>query len=312
VADRPRELRLVVTAADFDEALRFYRDVLGLEEVADFSGDDGRVRLLSAGRATVEIVDAAQAAYIDDVEVGRRVAGPIRVAFEVADVPAATRALVEAGATEVAPPTRTPWQSLNARLDAPAGLHLTLFDPPDVYLQPRARLDGQVHLAEADPAWITTGAHLVDRIRSVLGDVALRVEHVGSTSVPGLPAKPVIDVVLAVPDADDEAAYVRPLEAVGYVLHIREPEWHRHRLLKLADPSVNLHVFPAGSPEVARMIAFRDHLRRDATDRARYLAAKRDLATRTWAFVQDYADAKTDVVADILSRALPPGGPSQP
>jgi lactoylglutathione lyase len=122
-----RELRLVVTAADYDEALRFYRDVLGLPERAAFSSPDGRVTILEAGQATLELADPAQAEFIDEVEVGRRVAGHIRVAFKVDDSPAVTATLAEAGATVVAEPTRTPWNSLNARLEGPAGLQLTLF-----------------------------------------------------------------------------------------------------------------------------------------------------------------------------------------
>jgi catechol 2,3-dioxygenase-like lactoylglutathione lyase family enzyme len=121
------ELRLVVTAADYDEALRFYRDVLGLREQAAYSSPGGRVTILDAGRATLEIADPSHAAYIDEVEVGRRVAGHIRVAFEVADSTASTQALAAAGATVVAEPTRTPWNSLNSRLEGPADLQLTLF-----------------------------------------------------------------------------------------------------------------------------------------------------------------------------------------
>ncbi|WP_061294893.1 VOC family protein [Herbidospora cretacea] len=123
-----RELRLVVTAENYEEALHFYRDVLGLAEIADFSSGDGKVRLLSAGRATVEIIDARQARHIDDVEVGRRVAGHIRVALEVPDAESTTALLEEHGADVLAPPTRTPWNSLNARLTAPDGLQLTLFE----------------------------------------------------------------------------------------------------------------------------------------------------------------------------------------
>lgn len=122
-----RELRLVVTAADYDEALRFYRDVLGLEQRAAFASDGGRVTILEAGRATLEITDPPHAEFIDSVEVGRRVAGHIRVAFEVDDSAAVTRELEAAGAEVIAEPTRTPWNSLNARLAAPAGLQLTLF-----------------------------------------------------------------------------------------------------------------------------------------------------------------------------------------
>ena len=121
------ELRLVVTASDYDEALHFYRDVLGLPERAAFASEDGRVTILEAGRATLELTDPPHAGFIDEVEVGRRVAGHIRVAFEVEDSTAATATLAAAGATVIAEPTRTPWNSLNARLEAPAGLQLTLF-----------------------------------------------------------------------------------------------------------------------------------------------------------------------------------------
>jgi lactoylglutathione lyase len=121
------ELRLVVTAPDYEEAVRFYRDVLGLPERAAYSSPGGRVTILEAGRATLELADPPHATFIDDVEVGRRVAGHIRVAFKVSDSAAATAALAAAGATVIAEPTRTPWQSLNARLQAPADLQLTLF-----------------------------------------------------------------------------------------------------------------------------------------------------------------------------------------
>src|SRR5687768_4658312 len=116
-----RELRLVVTVEDHDGALRFYRDVLGLPQLDDFSSDEGTVILLDAGRATVEIVDRRQAEFIDRVEVGRRVAGHIRVAFEVDDATRATTDLAGAGGTVIAEPVRTPWNSLNARLTAPDG-----------------------------------------------------------------------------------------------------------------------------------------------------------------------------------------------
>jgi lactoylglutathione lyase len=131
-----RELRLVVTTDDYDAALRFYRDVLGLRERAAFTSPGGRVVVLEAGRATLELTDPRHAAFIDEVEVGRRVAGHIRVAFQVDDAEATTDDLAAAGATVVAPPVRTPWNSLNARLEAPAGLQLTLFtelqDQPNV------------------------------------------------------------------------------------------------------------------------------------------------------------------------------------
>jgi len=126
-----RELRLVVTAEDYETALRFYRDVLGLDELGAFSSPGGRVTILDAGRATLEITDPQHAAYIDEVEVGSRVAGHIRVAFKVEDSVEATGRLAEAGAEVIAQPTRTPWNSLNSRLAGPAGLQLTLFSDPD-------------------------------------------------------------------------------------------------------------------------------------------------------------------------------------
>jgi lactoylglutathione lyase len=122
------ELRLVVTTADYDAAVAFYRDTLGLCESAEYlSEDQGRVIILDAGRATLEISDPGHAVYVDDVEVGRRVAGHIRVAFAVPDAASATEQLTEAGATLIAGPTPTPWNSLNSRLTGPAGLQLTLF-----------------------------------------------------------------------------------------------------------------------------------------------------------------------------------------
>jgi catechol 2,3-dioxygenase-like lactoylglutathione lyase family enzyme len=127
VSDHPvRELRLAVTAPDYEQALAFYRDVLGLEERASY-GPPGRVAILEAGRATLELLDEEHAAFVDEVEVGRRVAGHVRVALEVGDSAAVAERLAAAGATVVAAPTRTPWNSLNARLDAPGGLQLTLF-----------------------------------------------------------------------------------------------------------------------------------------------------------------------------------------
>ncbi|RBQ20714.1 VOC family protein [Spongiactinospora rosea] len=137
-----RQLRLVVEAEDYEAALAFYRDVLGLpEQVAFSSGDGARVTILEAGRATLEIANPAQKRLIDEVEVGRQVAPKFRVAFEVDDARETTDRLVSAGATEVAPPTVTPWQSLNARLDAPAGLHITVFQE-QLSIEERAGREG--------------------------------------------------------------------------------------------------------------------------------------------------------------------------
>ena len=131
VGRRVRELRLVVTTPDYDAALRFYRDELGLTERAAFASPGGHVTILEAGRATLELADPPHAEFIDQVEVGRRVAGHIRVAFQVEDSQAMSARLVTAGARLIAEPTRTPWNTLNARLEAPAGLQLTLFSEVD-------------------------------------------------------------------------------------------------------------------------------------------------------------------------------------
>ena len=125
------EMRLVVTAPDYEAALAFYRDVLGMPEIGVFDSPGGHVTILDAGRATLELGDPGHVAYVDEVEVGRRVAGHIRVAFQVPDAKAATAAAVHAGAELLAPPTETPWRSLNSRLEGPAGLQLTLFEELD-------------------------------------------------------------------------------------------------------------------------------------------------------------------------------------
>jgi GrpB-like predicted nucleotidyltransferase (UPF0157 family) len=171
------------------------------------------------------------------------------------------------------------------------------------FVRPRAQHNATIHLAEPDPAWPEQYAGEAAKIRAALDDRALLVEHTGSTSVPGLLAKPVIDIVLLVADPADEASYVPDLEAAGFLLHLREPGWHEHRLLRGTDPAVNLHVFAVGSPEAERMLLFRDRLRTHPDELERYAAAKRELAARQWAVVQDYADAKTEVVEAIIARA---------
>jgi GrpB-like predicted nucleotidyltransferase (UPF0157 family) len=165
------------------------------------------------------------------------------------------------------------------------------------------RLDRRIELVEHDPEWARRYERERAAIRTALGARALRLEHVGSTSVAGLAAKPVVDVVLEVADAADEAAYVPALESAGYLLVIREPAWFEHRLLRPSAADVNLHVFGAGCTEVDRMIRFRDRLRTDAADRALYEATKRELAAREWTYMQQYADAKSAVVQEILARA---------
>ena len=166
------------------------------------------------------------------------------------------------------------------------------------------KLTGKIELRDYDPEWPRLYAREEKRVRAALGERVLRLEHAGSTSVPGLCAKPIIDMVLVVGDAADEASYVPALEAQGYVLRIREPDWFEHRLLKGPDTDVNLHVFSRGCGEVDRMLRFRDWLRTHAGDRDRYANAKRELAQRDWAFTQNYADAKSEVVQEIMARAM--------
>lgn len=176
------------------------------------------------------------------------------------------------------------------------------------YVTAAPRLDGPVTLAPYDPRWPEAYAALAARIGERLAALAHRVDHAGSTSVPGLPAKPVLDLVLTVPHPADEDAYVPALAPLGLRLTLREPDWYAHRLLRgtpghPAADAVNLHVFPEGCPETARMLRFRDHLRASEADRELYARTKRELAARTWRYTQQYADAKSEVVAEILRRA---------
>ena len=164
-------------------------------------------------------------------------------------------------------------------------------------------IDSSISLAEYDARWPRAYASEAARIRSVLGERALRLEHVGSTSIPGLAAKPIIDKVLVVSDSTAEASYAPDLEANGYRLRIREPDWFEHRLFKGPSETSNLHVFSSGCTEVDRMLRFRDWLRAHDEDRLLYERTKRELAARTWKFVQHYADSKSAVVEEILRRA---------
>ena len=164
-------------------------------------------------------------------------------------------------------------------------------------------LDGPIRLVPYDGKWPRRYARLAARIRTALSERALLIEHVGSTAVPGLAAKPVLDVVLAVTDSADEPSYGPQLVNAGFELRIREPAWFEHRLFRPADRSANLHVFSTGCEEVGRMVMFRDRLRGNDGDRDLYAATKRELAGRTWRYTQDYAQAKSEVVREILARA---------
>ena len=171
------------------------------------------------------------------------------------------------------------------------------------WVQEPTPLAGRIVIADYDPDWPRLFRREADRVRAALGDRALRIEHTGSTSVPGLAAKPIIDMLLVVADSAEERAYVPALEAAGYRLVIREPDWWQHRVLKGPDTNVNLHVYTPDCPEVERYLIFRDRLRSDPADREHYQQVKRELAQRDWTYVQQYADAKTEVVEEIIARA---------
>jgi GrpB-like predicted nucleotidyltransferase (UPF0157 family) len=168
----------------------------------------------------------------------------------------------------------------------------------------RPPLSCRIVLVDSDPQWPWLYDREAVRIRAALGALALQIEHVGSTAVPGLAAKPIIDILLVVENSADESAYLPQLEQAGYVLLIREPDWFEHRLLKGAGVDINLHVFSNGCSEISRLLVFRDCLLKDQSARERYERVKRELAKQTWGRVQDYADAKTAVIAEIL-ESLP-------
>ena len=160
-----------------------------------------------------------------------------------------------------------------------------------------------ITLVEYDSSWPELFEQESNRIHSVLGSKALQIEHVGSTSIPGLCAKPIIDILLVVKDSADESSYVPALAAAGYVLQIREPDWFEHRLFKGPDTDINLHVFSLGTSEIDKMLRFRDWLRTNDTDRDKYAQVKRSLAKNKWRHVQHYANAKTSIVQEIMKRA---------
>jgi GrpB-like predicted nucleotidyltransferase (UPF0157 family) len=168
-------------------------------------------------------------------------------------------------------------------------------------LQP---LSGKILIVDYDPRWPELFRREEKRIKAALGQRALRLEHTGSTSVPGLAAKPIIDMLLVVADSANESEYLPALEGSGYLLRIREPDWHEHRMFKGPGTNINLHVLSSGCPEIERILIFRDWLRTNSADRDLYARTKLALAQKDWNYVQNYADAKTAVVEEIIARAL--------
>jgi len=155
-------------------------------------------------------------------------------------------------------------------------------------------------VSDYDSAWPVRFAELEARIGSALGDAALAIEHIGSTSVPGLAAKPIIDVVVAVADLEDEPSYVPALEGAGFVLRVREAG---HRMFRTPGRDAHIHVYRSGDQAITDYLDLRDWLRIDASDRSLYADVKRDLAQRTWSDMNHYAEAKTDVIQQVLGRA---------
>jgi GrpB-like predicted nucleotidyltransferase (UPF0157 family) len=158
----------------------------------------------------------------------------------------------------------------------------------------------QITIVDYHPDWPKKFETHARVIAEALGSSALRVEHIGSTSVPGLAAKPIIDILVVVPDSADESAYLPQLEAAGYVLRVREPHWNEHRMFRTPEKDVHIHIYSIGCPEIQRNLSFRDCLRRNIDDRRRYEQTKRELAAKEWSDMNAYADAKTEVIESIL------------
>ena len=158
----------------------------------------------------------------------------------------------------------------------------------------------QIVIADYDKGWPTRFATERTRIEDALGSRALRVEHIGSTAVPGLAAKPIIDMLVTVKDPDDDLHLVPALQAAGYELRVREPG---HRMFRTAQHDVHIHIWADTDPEVHRYIAFRDRLRRSPDDREAYTRLKRELARQDWTDMNDYANAKGSLIEDILAQA---------
>jgi GrpB-like predicted nucleotidyltransferase (UPF0157 family) len=158
-----------------------------------------------------------------------------------------------------------------------------------------------VRIVAYDDQWPARFERERARIVDALGSIAMRVEHVGSTAVPGLAAKPIVDISIGVDDPDDDAALTLALTNAGYVLRVIEPE---HRMFRTPDRGVHVHVWREGSAGQVDQLVFRDWLRVDPEDRARYETVKRELASRKWGSMGGYAEAKTEVVAEIMRKAL--------
>jgi GrpB-like predicted nucleotidyltransferase (UPF0157 family) len=160
-----------------------------------------------------------------------------------------------------------------------------------------------IMIVDYDPSWPDTFRSHAAAIFEALGEAALNIEHIGSTAVPGLASKPIIDILLVVEDSGNEEPYLPQMEGAGYELHIREPDWHQHRMFRTHERNVHIHVYSLGCPEIDRIVLFRDQLRSNPDDRSRYEQTKRKLAEQSWACMDDYAKKKTEVIESIITAA---------
>jgi GrpB-like predicted nucleotidyltransferase (UPF0157 family) len=179
--------------------------------------------------------------------------------------------------------------------------HLTEEQLQSISVGQRDTRHSTIELVSSDPAWAERFARLSHDIRSALGSRLVSIEHVGSTAIPGLPAKPIIDIDATVHDPADESGYRDALERLGFVLTIRESEWHQHRMFKLREPRTNLHIYAEGCSLPARDVAFRDLLRNDRQLAVTYSELKRELSSHKWSSSQHYAEGKSELIIDLLN-----------
>jgi GrpB-like predicted nucleotidyltransferase (UPF0157 family) len=170
---------------------------------------------------------------------------------------------------------------------------------------------GTIVIADYDPIWPETFRTHASAIAKALRDVARRIEHIGSTSVPGLAAKPIVDILVVVADSTDEDSYLPQMVAAGYELRVREPEFHEHRMFKTPARDVHVHFYSSESTEIERCLTFRDWLRKNSAGRQLYEETKRRLAAQSWEDTNDYAEAKTEVVERIIAAARQAGETSR-
>jgi GrpB-like predicted nucleotidyltransferase (UPF0157 family) len=159
----------------------------------------------------------------------------------------------------------------------------------------------EIRILDYDPDWPKKFATHARIIAGALGGSALLIEHIGSTSVPELAAKPIIDILVVVQDSTDESTYLPQLEMADYFLRVREPHWNEHRMFRTPEKDVHIHIYSAGCPEIQRNLSFRDRLRQNINDRRRYEQTKRELALKEWSDMNAYAEAKTEVIESICA-----------